>query len=113
MSFRKQSEVMNLQPLEMQLHHDDISDTNLTAGKVTPECEIRSGEVRSLLHTNYRDQAALRNGNRLYDHNDQWTKGSLGMISGSMARFTSEGKNLTEGLNYSSSALDAASHANI
>lgn len=33
--------------------------------------------------------------------------------SGSMAGQTSDGKNLTEGLEYSSSAIDMASHTNI
>ena len=32
------------------------------------------------------------------------------MASGSLAGLTSEGKNLTEGLEYSSSAIDMASH---
>ena len=38
-----------------------------------------------------------------------WEKGSFG-VSGSLAGLTSDGKNLTEGLDYSSSALDLVSH---
>jgi hypothetical protein len=80
---------------------------------VTPHGD---SEMRSLLQHNYKDQAKNRNVSKLYDLNDQWAKGSIGMISGSMAGFTSE-KGLTEGLEYSSSALDVASrpssHTNI
>ena len=38
-----------------------------------------------------------------------WEKGSFG-VSGSVAGLTSEGKNLTDGLDYSSSVFDLASH---
>ena len=43
--------------------------------------------------------------------NELWAKGSLGRNSASIAGMTSEGKNLTEGLDYSSSAIDMASNA--
>ena len=38
-----------------------------------------------------------------------WEKGSFG-VSGSIAGLTSDGKNLTNGLDYSSSIMDLASH---
>jgi len=41
--------------------------------------------------------------------NEQWAKRSLGKMSGSVGH-TSDGKGLTEGLEYSSSALDVVSN---
>lgn len=72
-----------------------------------------------MLNTNFREAVALGGFPRsraLHENktvtNDQWAKGSIGMASGSQG-FTSDGRNFTEGLNYSSSALDLASHANM
>lgn len=44
--------------------------------------------------------------------NENWAKRSLGMNSGS-AGLTSEGKILTDGLDYSSSAIDMVSAVNV
>ena len=77
------------------------------------------GDLRSMLQTNFKEAAALGGNPRSRINpdgvptNEHWAKGSLGMISGSMAGLTSDGRNLTEGLEYSSSALDIGSHANV
>ena len=64
---------------------------------------MSGNELRSLMNV---PSASLTNRN---DHQTGWEKGSFG-ISGSIAGLTSEGKNLTNGLDYSSSIMDLASH---
>lgn len=74
-----------------------------------------------MLHNNLRDALNNNTGNQrsrgAFDSanpisHESWAKHSLGMNSGS-AGMTSEGKFLTEGLDYSSSAIDMASAANV
>ena len=91
----------------------------MTAGKVKEEIHADDGGIRSMLNNNFREAAGTmmskfptsrqEGQNPSLDH--FWGKGSY--KSGSLAGQTSDGKNLTEGLEYSSSAIDMASHANI
>ena len=89
----------------------------MTAGKVKEELNDADG-MRSLLQNNFREAGAAmsryptsRQEGANYPSELGWAKGS--MKSGSMAGQTSDGKNLTEGLEYSSSAIDMASHTHI
>ena len=89
----------------------------MTAGKVKEEVNGGDG-MRSLLSNNFREAGAVMNRfptSRQEGTNNPseqfWGKGSF--KSGSMAGQTSDGKNLTEGLEYSSSAIDMASHTHI
>ena len=93
----------------------------MTAGKVKEDVNVENdSNMRSLLTNNFREAGTILSKFPTTSRQQEgtnpslepfWAKGSY--KSGSMAGQTSEGKNLTEGLEYSSSAIDMASHANI
>ena len=91
---------------------EKVTDQDLALGSKEVS-ENPSNEIRSLLQQNYKELLPRNSARQQLDQQEAWAKGSLGMISGSMAGFTSDGRNLTDGLNYSSSALDLASHVNM
>ena len=65
MNFRKQSEVMNIKPLDLDIHqigsemNFSAKNQNQSLDDNKPEQDTQSNEIRSILQTNFREAVAV------------------------------------------------------